>query len=103
MGRKRKSEGAADSNPPKRVRKPNFNADFLFAVESKLPQRVMRAVNPRMCNSWQLERIVINPSIPPSTVLALVSTHRNTTADSGYRKEAIKTWDEHALILTLRL
>ncbi|KAH3024959.1 hypothetical protein KXV64_000880 [Aspergillus fumigatus] len=40
MGRKRKSEGAADSNPPKRVRKPNFNADFLFiglSIDSKLP------------------------------------------------------------------
>lgn len=40
MGRKRKSEGAADSNPPKRVRKPNNNADFLFiglSIDSKLP------------------------------------------------------------------
>jgi hypothetical protein len=47
MGRKRKSEGAADGNSPKRVRKPNFNADFLFigpSIDSKLPQRVMRGL-----------------------------------------------------------
>jgi len=44
MGRKRKSEGAVDSNPPKRVRKPNFNADFIFIglfIGSELRQRVM--------------------------------------------------------------
>jgi hypothetical protein len=77
MGRKRKSEAAADSNSPKRVREPNFNADFLSLVSPSVPScpaRHARAIYSQSANTglWSARRHRYQSTDMPSTIIAVL-------------------------------